>query len=384
MARAAKRMAGLQQSVIRSMTVRCDAVGGINLGQGLCQLRPPQSLLEFGAARFADLDHSYSYAEGDAGFLDALAGKLARDNGITADPESEIVATIGATGAFNATLTALFDPGDGILVLEPCYGYHVTAMRLLDLVPQPVSLAAPDLRLDPGALRAAVTDRTRAIIVCTPGNPSGRRFDRTELGHIAALARDHDLLVITDEIYEYIHYQPTPHLSPAAVDGLADRTVTISGLSKAYSIPGWRLGYATAPAALLAPIQVAADSLMVCAPTPLQQLACHALALPESYYAELRAAYQAKLRRLSDAFASAGLTPNEPQGAYYLLVDCSALGVKTGWEAADYLLDRAGIGTIPGEAFYLTDPGRPFVRACFSVSEETADDAARLLEKLSP
>jgi aminotransferase len=384
MVRSAKRMKGLQQSAIRTMTVRCDAAGGINLGQGMCQLRPPKSLLEFGATRFADVDHSYSYARGDAGFLDAVAEKLARDNGITADPAKQIVATIGTTGAFSATLTALFDPGDGILVMEPCYGYHITAIRLLELVPEPVRLTGPDLRLNRDALRAAVTDRTRAIVVCTPGNPSGRRFDRTELGHIAELAQDHDLVVITDEIYEHIYYTPVPHLSPATVNGLADRTVTISGLSKAYSIPGWRLGYATAPEALLAPIQVAADSLMVCAPTPLQQLACHALTLPESYYHELRATYEAKRHRLSDAFALTGLTPNEPEGAYYLFVDCSALGVGTGWEAADYLLDRAGIATIPGEAFYLTDPGKPLVRACFSVPDETLDDVARLLEKISP
>lgn len=384
MARTAKRMEGLQQSAIRAMTARCDAVGGINLGQGLCQVRPPRSLLDVGATRFADLDHSYSYAKGDTDFLDAVAEKLARDNGITSDPATQILATIGATGAFNATLTALFDPGDGIIVMEPCYGYHVAAIRLHELVPEPVRLSGRDLHLDRDALRAAVTDRSRAIVVCTPGNPSGRRFDRTELGYIAELAQDHDLVVISDEIYEYIYYASAPHLSPATTQGLADRTVTISGLSKSYSVPGWRLGYATAPDALIAPIQIAADSLAVCAPTPLQQLARHALTLPESYYRELRAMYNAKRRRLSDAFASAGLTPNEPEGAYYLFIDCSALGVATGWEAAHHLLDRAGIATIPGEAFYLTDPGKPFVRACFSVPDEILDNAARLLEKIGP
>ncbi len=383
MTRIAKRMTGIQQSAIRNVTARCEAVGAINLGQGLCRVDPPGSLLSHAADRFAGLDHSYSYAQGDVGFLDAIAAKLARDNGIVADPANQIVATIGATGAFTATLAALFDPGDGILLIEPYYGYHLSAIKLFELNPEPVQLTEPGLRLDRDALRAAVTERSRAIVVCTPANPSGRRFDRTELGYIAELARDRDLLVITDEIYEYIYYNRAPHLSPATVDGLAERTVTISGLSKSYSIPGWRLGYATASAELLAPIRAAADTLMVCAPTPLQQLGMHALGLPDSYYRELRATYDAKRRRIADAFACAGLAPNEPEGAYYLLIDCSALGVQTGWEAADYLLDHVGIGAVPGEAFYLNDVGKPFVRACFSVKEKEIDDVVRLLEKAS-
>lgn len=379
----AKRMAGLKQSAIRAMTARCEAVGGINLGQGLCQVAPPRSLLEAGAAGFAAASHSYSYAEGDPGFLRAVAEKLGRDNGLTVDPANGIVTTIGATGAFTATLTALFDPGDGIIVLEPFYGYHMSAIKLLELEPQPVPLRAPEFRLDADALRAAVTERTRAIVVCTPANPSGRRLTTEELGQIAAVADEHDLVVVTDEIYEYIYYTEGRHVSPATVDGLAARTVTISGLSKSYSVPGWRLGYATAAPDLLAPIRTAADTLAVCAPTPLQQLAVHALTLPESYYTDLRALYDGKRRRLADAFAAAGLTPNEPEGAYYLFVDCSALGVADGWQAADMLLDQTGVATVPGEAFYLTKPDRPYVRACFSVPDETLEDVGRALDKLS-
>ncbi|HEY0497674.1 MAG TPA: pyridoxal phosphate-dependent aminotransferase [Kutzneria sp.] len=381
MTRIANRMAGLQQSTIRSMTARCEAVGGINLGQGLCQVAPPSALLEHGTARFEELNHSYSYARGDAGLLETISAKLAKDNGITADPANQIVATVGATGAFTATLAALFNPGDGILVLEPCYGYHLSAIRLFELTPQPVRLAAPDFRLERDTLRAAVTDRTRAIVVCTPANPSGRRFDREELGHIAEIAGEHDLLVITDEIYEYIYYGDEPHLSPGSLPDLAERTVTISGLSKSYSIPGWRLGYVTAPAEILAPIQVAADTLSVCAPTPLQQLARYALSLPDSYYEQLRSMYDGKRRRLADAFTAAGMRPNEPEGAYYLFVDCSALGVSSGWEAADHLLEHAGVATIPGEAFCLNDLGTPIVRACFSVPDDVLEKTALMLEK---
>ncbi|MGH3166566.1 MAG: pyridoxal phosphate-dependent aminotransferase, partial [Trebonia sp.] len=233
-------------------------------------------------------------------------------------------------------------------------------------------------------LRAAVTDRSRGIVVCTPGNPSGRRLDKAELACVAALAKEHDLVVMTDEIYEYIYYSPAAHVSPATVTGLADRTVTISGLSKTFSIPGWRLGYATASPDLIAPIRVAADQLAICAPTPLQQLGCYALNLPVSYYDELRAMYNSKRTLLADAFTLAGLSPNQPEGAYYLLVDCSALGVDTGWAAADYLLDRVGLAAIPGEAFYMTDPGRPFVRVCFSVPDTVLEKAAQLLAEADP
>jgi len=262
MTRTAKRMTGLQQSAIRQMTARCEAVGAINLGQGLCRVDPPGSLLGLAADRFTGLDHSYSHAQGDAGFLDAVAAKLARDNGIIADAANQIVTTIGATGAFIATLAALFDPGDGILLIEPYYGYHLSAIKIFELIPEPVRLTGPGFRLDRDTLYAAATERSRAIVVCVPANPSGRRFDRTELGYIAELARDRDLIVVTDEIYEYIYYGRAPHLSPATVDGLAERTVTISGLSKSYSVPGWRLGYATAPAKLLAPILTAAENII--------------------------------------------------------------------------------------------------------------------------
>ena len=383
MIQVASRMEGLQQSAIRAMTARCESVGGINLGQGLCQVDPPRSLLDAGARGFTEVSHSYSYAQGDPGFLQAVANKLARDNGITADPATEIVTTIGATGAFTAALTALFNPGDGLLVLEPFYGYHMSAIRLLELTPEPVTLTASDFRLDRTALRSAVTQRTRGIVVCTPANPCGRRLTPEELGYIAEVANDHNLVVITDEIYEYIYYTDGPHVSPAAVDGLRDRTVTISGLSKSYSVPGWRLGYATASHDLITPIRIAADTLAVCAPTPLQQLAVHALTMPDSYYTDLRTMYDGKRRHLADAFSSAGLAPNSPEGAYYLFVDCSALGVTNGWEAADLLLGQTGVATVPGDAFYLTTPAAPYVRACFSVPDDTLDNVARALDKLS-
>jgi len=383
MTQAATRLDNFAQSPIRAMTQRCQAVGGVNLGQGLCQVRPPNALLDAGAREFSRVDHSYSAAQGDREFLRAVADKLNRYNGIDVEPSEQVVATIGATGAFNATLLALLNPGDGVVLIEPYYGYHMSAIRLFGLLPQPVRLSMPNFRLELEALREAVTDETRAIVVCTPVNPCGRRFTPVELANVAEVAQDRDLIVITDEIYEHIYYTDGDHLSPATVAGLEDRTLTISGLSKSYSIPGWRLGHVSGPRELIASIRVVADSLSVCAPTPLQQIACHALSLPDSYYLDLRRIYDAKRRRLTAAFAAAGVAPNDPEGTYYLFVDCSALDVPDGWAAAQVILELGGVATIPGEAFYVDAPDRPFVRACFSVPDEALDRASDGLRRIS-
>ncbi|GAA2710221.1 MULTISPECIES: pyridoxal phosphate-dependent aminotransferase [Streptomyces] len=376
----ARRLHGKQQSLIRAMTERCTAVGGINLGQGLSRMPPPDSLLHTAAAGFATADHSYSLAQGDPALRKAIARKLATYNNIDVDPEDGIVATIGASGAYNAVLLSYLDPGDGILLPEPFYGYHHAAAELYGAVPEPLRLTAPDFHLDAQVLEESATERTRAIVLCTPNNPSGRRLTAEEISAVAAFAERRDLLVITDEIYEYIYYTPEQHLSPAAFDSLKHRTITISGLSKTYSIPGWRLGYAAGPARLIQPVRTAADILSVCAPTPLQQLAEHALELPESFYSAMRQQYRSQRDRIADAFRTAGLAPNQPEGAYYLLIDCSALGVENGHEAADTILTTTGIATIPGEAFHRDVPPHPYVRACFAVSQR---DIARAEEALA-
>jgi aminotransferase len=382
MIRTAERLDNMQQSAIRAMSQRCEAVGGINLGQGLCRTPPPPSLLQHSVERIRSVNHSYSLAQGDQNFRKAVARKMAVYNGLEVEPETQIVVTIGASGAFNAALLAFLNPGDGILLPEPYYGYHLAAARLYGLEPQPIPLTPPGYRLERTALEEAVTERTRAIVVCTPANPTGRRLDCEELETVAAVAQEHDLLVITDEIYEHIYYNGRPHLSPATVDGLWERTITISGLSKTYSIPGWRLGYAAGPTDLIKPLRVVADILSVCAPTPLQQLAVHALTLPDSYYQSLRDMYQDKRKRLTSAFESSGLSVNTPDGAYYLLVDCSALGVPNGWAAAEFILDRARVATVPGEAFYLTSPPHPSVRVCLSVEDRTIERATEQLDRL--
>lgn len=370
---------GPGQSEIRRMTQRCNAIGGLNLGQGLCQIPPPRELLVLAAEQIRSTNHSYSPAEGSAAFRRAVAAKIARYDRLSLDPESEILVTIGATGAFNATLMALLNPGDGVLLIEPFYGYHLSAVRLLGLMPQTVALEEGSWELTCRALEEAVTAETRAVVVCTPANPSGRRYTHGELEVVERVADEHDLLVITDEVYEHIYFGVEPHLSPARVGSLFDRTISISSLSKTFSIPGWRLGYAAGPARLLRHVRLAADTLVVCAPAPLQEIAASALEIGEDYYIELRRVYEEKLRMLTLAFEVHGCSVLRPEGSYYALVDLGDLGVRTGTEAAALLLDKCGIATIPYEAFQLSGEPRPLVRACFSLPD---DDLYLLEEKL--
>ncbi|SFW72666.1 pyridoxal phosphate-dependent aminotransferase [Amycolatopsis australiensis] len=375
MAKVATRMRGLQQSALGAMTVRCQELGALNLAQGLSQVPPPASLLAEGAREFETVGHSYSQPEGLAVFREAVAGKLKRSSGLSVEPTTQVLATVGATGALMATLTALLDPGDGVVLFEPFYSYYLSSLQVLNLRPEPVRLTGPGFRIAEESLRAAITERTRAMIVCTPNNPTGRRLTAAELKIVSAVAEEHDLLVITDEVYEDIYFGPDPHLAAATVGGLAERTVTLGSLGKSFSVPGWRLGYACGPERLIGAIRIAADSLVVCAPAPLQALGARALNLDDDYYRGFRAMYDRKRRLLAEGFAAAGLSPNEPEGAYYLFVDCSRMGVPSGVAAAERLLENGLVGTVPGEAFYLNPPDRPYVRACFSVPDDVLAEA---------
>jgi aminotransferase len=375
MVKVANRMRGLQQSALGAMTVRCQEVGAINLAQGLSKVPPPASVLADGAREFENVGHSYSQAEGLAVFREAVADKLKRSSGLSVEPATQVLATVGATGALVATLTALLDPGDGVILFEPFYSYYLSSLQLLDLCPEPVRLVGPDFEITEESLRAAITDRTRAMIICTPNNPSGHRLTAAELMIISAVAEENDLLVISDEAYEDIYFDSAPHLAPATVGYLSGRTVTISSLGKTFSIPGWRLGYVCGPEQLIGVIRIAAESLVACAPAPLQELGARALRLGDDYYRDLRATYDRKRRTLAAGFAAAGLSPNEPDGSYYLFVDCSRMGVATGAEAAERLLQRSLVGTVAGEAFYLDPPDLPYVRACFSLPDEVIAEA---------
>jgi len=364
------------------MTRECERVGGINLGQGICDLPTPALVAEGAIAAIRARKSLYSYAEGIAELREAIAGKLERDNGISADPASQIVVTVGSGGAFACALHALLDPGDGLLLPEPYYGYHLNAAIVAGIEPHYMTLSAPDFAFTEEGLRAALRPNTRAIVICTPSNPCGKMFTREELLILDRVATEHDLLVITDEIYEYIRYDGREHVSPATVGNLGERTVTIMGLSKTFSITGWRLGYAVASAEVAQALTLVNDLFYICAPTPLQHGVAAGFSAPASFFAEMQADYARKRDLICAALDHAGLTPIVPEGAYYVLADAARLECTTAKEAALSLLERTGVASIPGTAFYSGGAGEGLLRFCYAKEFDALEEAARRLEKL--
>ncbi len=258
------------QSEIRSMTVECDLVGGVNLAQGVCDTELPDPVKHGALAAIEEGHNIYTRLDGIAVLREAISAKLAHYNGIAADPHGEVLVTSGATGALYATCLALFNPGDEVVLFEPFYGYHLNTLLSLRLHPVLVPMEAGTWAIDPAELRRAITPRTRAIIVNTPSNPCGKVFTREELASIAELAIEHDLFVLTDEIYEYFLYSGAKHISPATLPGMAERTITISGFSKTFSITGWRVGYLAASRQWLGSIGYFHDLTYICSPSPAQ------------------------------------------------------------------------------------------------------------------
>lgn len=373
------RIEHLQQSEIRAMTRACEAVNGINLGQGLGDLAAPLPVCDAAKKAIEAGSNQYTPAEGVPALRNAIANKLQRDNYINADPESEIIVTSGATAAFASTLQALLNPGDGVLLPQPYYGYHLNTILLAGNEPQIVPLPMPELRITEAVLRTAIRSNTRALVLCTPANPSGRMLSLDEIKAVERVASEFDLLVITDEIYEYITYDGRTHISPASIGRLSDRTVTISGFSKTFSITGWRLGFAVAPAPFIEAIARAHDIHYICAPAPLQHGAAAGLMLAREYLQSLRNEYAWRRDLLCEALDLAGFSPVVPQGAYYVLADVSRLGYDDARAAAFALLKEKGIAAIPGSAFFGDRSGERYLRFCFAKEEKILREAARRL-----
>jgi aminotransferase len=361
----------IMQSEIRSMTVECDRVGGVNLAQGVCDTEVPAPVLESAIKAIHDGHNIYTRMDGLTPLRQAIAQKLAHYNGITADPDSEVLVTSGATGGLYAACLALFDPGDEVIVFEPFYGYHLNTLLSLRVQTKAVPLAMHTWEIDFDALRAAITPRTRAIIVNSPSNPCGKVFTRSEFETIAALAEEHDLFLLTDEIYEYFLFDGAEHISPASLPGMAERTITISGLSKTFSITGWRIGYLVADKRWLGSIAYFHDLTYVCAPTPFQYASVAGLVnLPDSFYTQLAVEYQAKRDMLCNALRDAGFKPSVPQGAYYVLADVSAVQGATAREKARNLLTETGVAGVAGSAFFTDGRGEDILRFCFAKRDE--------------
>jgi aminotransferase len=379
-----RRMAGLAHSEIRAMTAACARVKGINMAQGVCDTPAPDNVIQ--AAQYA-MEHglnTYTRFDGLAELRQALSIKLAAYNHIIADPDTEITVSAGATGSFHCACLALLNPGDEVILFEPAYAYHINAILAVEAVPRIVAMHPPEWAFSLTDLERTVTSRTKAIVVNTPGNPSGKIFTRMEFENIAELADRHDLFVLTDEIYEYFLFDGREHVSVASLSGMAERTITIGGYSKTFSITGWRIGYSVAHARWAQLIGAMNDLLYVCAPAPLQYgVAIGIRELDQSFYTGLARDYQAKRNRFCEALSKAGLPPSVPQGAYYVLADVSRLPGETGKARAMYLLDKTGVAGVPGEAFFTGAEGHRFIRFCFAKTDADLDAACRRIEELA-
>ncbi|MBV6468292.1 pyridoxal phosphate-dependent aminotransferase [Nitrospirales bacterium NOB] len=379
-----QRMEQMAQSEIRAMTQACARVNGINMAQGVCDTGVPSPVAQ-AAQRAIDLGvNIYTRYDGLPELRQAIAKKLASYNQLTVDPEQEVTVSAGATGSFHCACLALLSPGDEVIVFEPYYAYHISALVAVEAVPRVVRMHPPDWSVSRDELQQAITGRTKAIILNSPGNPSGKVFTREELEWVAALARRHDLFVFTDEIYEYFLFDARRHISIATLPDMAEQTITIGGYSKTFSITGWRIGYSAAHAKWAQLIGAMNDLLYVCAPAPLQYGVARGIEeLPTSFYLELAREYQQKRDRFCGALAKAGLTPSVPEGAYYVLADISRLPGSTGKERAMYLLEQTGVAGVPGEAFFSSSDGHRFMRFCFAKTDGDLAEACERLTRLA-
>ena len=371
------------ESVIREMTRRALQSGAVNLAQGFPDFAAPAEL-KAAAKRAIDEEYNqYAITHGSPNFRAAIADKARAYNGLQCDPDRNVTVTCGATEAMIAVLLAVINPGDEIIIFEPFYENYGPDTILAGAAARYVALREPDYSIDRVELEAAFGPRTKAIIINTPHNPTGKVFSRAELELIASLCQCYDTLAITDEIYEHIIYGGARHVSIGSLPGMADRTITISGLSKTYSVTGWRLAYAIACERLTSAIRKVHDFLTVGAPHPLQEAGATALRLPESFYAELAAMYERKRAMLFEALSGAGLACRPPQGAYYIMVDIGPLGFSDDFAAASFMLDEVGIAAVPGSSFYhRAELGRRMLRFTFSKSDATIAAAAERLKLL--
>ncbi len=373
------------QSTIRTMSVECEKVGGVNLAQGVCDTEVPRVVRQAAEAAIEAGYNQYTRADGMASLREAIAAKLLRQNGIVADPESEVLVTSGVTGGFDSACRALLNPGDEVILFEPYYGYHYATLVGQYCKPVLVSLDPPDYPLVVDRLAAAITPKTRGIVVNTPANPSGKVFTVAELEQISAVAIHHDLFLFTDEIYEHFVYDRQRHVSPASLPGIADRTITISGFSKVFSITGWRVGYLHASARWTPAINYFHDLTYVCAPSAFQHgVAAGLEQLPDSFYVELITEYQHKREMICDALRSSGMDPSVPAGAYYVLADASVVPGAGSVEKALNLLRLTGVASVPGDAFFQGGRGDHLLRFCFAKTDADLANACERLMRLRP
>jgi len=369
------------------MTREALKYGAVNLSQGFPDFSAPEDIKQK-AMEAIDADvNQYAITWGAKDFRDAIARKTQGYLGIEIDPEREITVTCGSTEGMIAAMMATVDPGEEVIVFEPFYENYAPDAILSDAQPRYVPLRAPDWNFDRDELRATFNKKTKAIIVCTPNNPTGKVFSRDEMEFIAGLCQEYDALCFTDEIYEHILYPrdgaDIRHISMAQLDGMKERTVVVNSMSKTYSVPGWRVGYCIAPPEITGAIRKVHDFLTVGAAAPLQAAGAYALSLPQEYYDTLQREYEARRDMLLPVLEQSGFKTFVPDGAYYIMTDISRFGFSDDVEFTRHLIREVGVACVPGSSFY-SNPvdGAQQVRFCFCKKDETLNRAAERLSKL--
>ncbi len=380
----AQRVRFFTESIIREMTRVANRHGAINLGQGMPDFDPPEAVKEAACRAIRDGVNQYAITWGAPALREAIAVKARSFNGIECDPDTQITVCCGATECMMATMLAVIDPGDEVVIFQPFYENYGPDALLTGATPVWVKLHPPHWRFDPDELRRAFSPRTKAVIVNSPNNPTGRVFTREELTQIADLCQEFNAFALSDEIYEYMRYVETPHVSIATLPGMADRTVTISGLSKTFSMTGWRLGYCIAPPAVTDGIRKAHDFLTVGAPHPLQVAGAVALALPQSYYDKLCADYRRRRDIFLPYLRDAGFEFEAPEGAYYVMTDIGGFGTALDdTQFVRAMIPAVKVSAVPGSSFYSDkEQGRTKVRFMFAKREETLHQAGERLLQL--
>jgi aspartate/methionine/tyrosine aminotransferase len=381
--RGSQKLTAFSDSIFPEMTRLAEQHAAVNLSQGFPDFPAPEALKEAACKAIADDINQYSISSGATALREGIAAQFTTRHGVPVDPAQEVTVCCGSTEAMLATMLACIDPGDEVIVFEPFYENYGPGAILAGAAPTYIQLTPPDWTFDRGRLARAFSNRTRAIVINTPTNPTGKVFTRDELAFIAQLCERWDVLAISDEIYEHIVFDGHQHVPIASLPGMAERTVTISGLSKTYSVTGWRIGWAIAPVSLSGGIRKMHDFLTVAAPSPLQAAGAVALGLPASYYGDMVAAYQRLRDWLVDILDQRGFVCYKPAGAYYVMTDISGFGFANDVEFARYLVKDVGVATIPGSSFYI-DPrdGAALVRFCFSKRDDTIREAERRLATL--
>lgn len=382
--RPARRLDGLAQSQIREMRRLALKVGAINMAQGAPAFPAARELKQAAIDAITRDENQYTVTWGLYELRAAVAQMVERRFGIQADPETDVTITCGVTEAIVAALLATVEPGDEVVVIEPAHENYVPAVQFAGGVPRYVTLRPPQFALRRDEVASAISSKTRALLLNTPHNPTGRVFTRAEMLAIADLAHEHDLLVVTDEIYDYILYDGRQHVAPATLNGMAERTIMTGGISKIYAVTGWRLGYVVAPASLSAAVRTVHDYLTICAPTPFQHAALTALAFPDSYYEEVRADYHDRRDRMMAALEAGGFAAQPPEGAYYVLADFGAWNFAgTAEDFTRFLIEEVGVAVVPGSAFYYSDPtvGDGVVRFAFATTVETIEEVGIRLQR---